>query len=74
MGGIFGGGSSPKPPKPVVPEPEPPSIDTEAVEVASDAQRRRERKAAGRASTMLTGSGGVSGSGTSVGTKTLLGR
>lgn len=46
MSGIF---SRPKTPTP------PPTVDTAAVDRAGEAERLRSRKAAGRASTMLTG-------------------
>ena len=54
MGGIF---SKPSAPAPVsIPEPAP-TVDTPAVQAAADAERRRQRAASGRASTMLTSRG-----------------
>jgi hypothetical protein len=67
MSGIFGG--APKMPEP---PPEPPKVDTEAVQMASEAERRRQRMARGRASTML--GGGTSTEDTMIGTSKLLGR
>lgn len=71
MGGLF---SKPKAPvaAPVAPPP-PPAIDTPAVQAASDATRIRERKARGQASTLLTGSGGLTDTTAQIGTKKLLG-
>lgn len=65
MSGLF----SPKTPK--APEPAP-TVATPDVQAAADAERRRQRTASGRASTMLTdpGTGTV---GMSVGAKKLLG-
>lgn len=50
MSGLFGGGGS-APMK--APEP-PPTVATPAVQAAADSARMRERRASGRASTMLT--------------------
>lgn len=63
MGFLF---SSPKPPPP------PPTIDYEGVQAAGDAERRRQRAAAGQASTMLTGGLGDTSTAT-IGTTKLLG-
>jgi hypothetical protein len=67
MGGIFKGPKKPEPPKP------PPSVDTEGVNAAADAERRRQRAASGRAATMLTSGSGL-GTSAPTGTKKLLGR
>lgn len=64
--------SSPKAPAPIAAPPAPPAVDTEGVQAAGDAERRRQRAAKGRASTMLTGGSGVT-SEASVGTAKLLG-
>ena len=56
-------------PAPMTP---PPSIDTPGVQAAADAERRRQRTASGRASTMLTGGTAKTGS-DMIGTSTLLG-
>ena len=63
MSGLFGGG------RPSTPSP-PPRVDTEGVQAAGDAERRRQRAAAGRGATML--SGGLT-SQANVGTSALLG-
>lgn len=55
------------------PETPPPSVDTQAVKAAGETERRRARAAAGRASTMLTGSRGLTDSATTA-TKKLLGQ
>lgn len=73
FGALTGGGKQ-KAPEPVGPKEPPPSVDTEGVRAAGDAQRRRERMARGKASTMLTGSQGVTSTDTAVGTKKLLGQ
>lgn len=55
--------------------PEPaPTVAHENVQASADATRRRERAAAGRASTQLTGGAGVTSDSTSIGTKKLLGQ
>lgn len=59
MGGLFSKPSAPAPAPAPIPEPKPapepaPTVDTPAVQAAADAERMRERKASGRASTMLT--------------------
>mgnify|MGYP007046309734 CR=1 FL=1 len=64
-----GGGSK----KQAAPPPPPPSVDTEGVRAAGDEARKRARAAAGRASTMLTGSKGVT-DGVTGATKKLLGQ
>ncbi len=69
---IFGGGEKPKKAKPAEVIPDPPSVDTEAVQVAGDTQRRRARKAKGRGATQLTGGSGITTS-ANTGTKKLLG-
>jgi hypothetical protein len=64
MGGLFS-----KPKMPEVPEP-PPTVDDAAAMQASDAERRRQRRATGLGASMLTG-GQISRG--NVGTKKLLG-
>ena len=68
MSGIFGGPSVPS----VAEPPKPPQVDTEAVQMASETERRRQRMARGRASTML--GGGSSTEDAAIGTTKLLGR
>ena len=54
---MCGGGGSPPP---VPPAPPPPAADNAAIQETQAKQRRLERSAAGRASTILTGPTGVS--------------
>lgn len=69
MSGWFGGSK----PAPYTPPPPIPKVADEQVQAAGDAERRRQRAAAGRAATMLTRPGSQLGS-ASVGTKKLLGQ
>lgn len=61
-----------KPNSPKLPEVKPPAQSSPEVLAAADAERRRQRGAAGRAATELTGGGGSVAP--NVGTKTLLGQ
>lgn len=61
-----------KKPKPKLPPP-PPQVDFESAEAAGDAERRRQRAAAGRQATVFTGGSGLSQS-ANIGTSALLGR
>ena len=67
MSGLFGGGQK----QPALPPPTP-SVAHEDVQAAGDAERRRQRAAAGRAATMLTRPGSQLEP-AMVGTKKLLG-
>lgn len=66
MKSIFGGGSSYVPPTPS-------KIDYDSIDNAAMAERKRQRAAKGRASTILTSGMGVTGA-ANVGTTALLGK
>ena len=61
-----------KPKTPAMPEVKPPAQSSPEVMAAADAERRRQRAASGRASTLLSGGDGTASP--TVGTKTLLGQ
>ncbi|MCU7888871.1 MAG: hypothetical protein KZQ66_21285 [Candidatus Thiodiazotropha sp. (ex Lucinoma aequizonata)] len=64
---LFGGGGSTYTP------PTPPKIDYDSIDNAAAAERKRQRAAKGRASTILTSGSGVTGS-ANLGTTVLLGK
>lgn len=65
-------GETPTPPPPVAPPPPPPTPQNAEVADAQKQAAANERKARGRASTLLTGAGGVTTAATTAG-RTLLG-
>lgn len=64
---LFGSPKTPAAPPPA------PTVATPDVQAAAEAERKRNRTASGKASTMLTGGQGVTGT-SSVGTNALLGK